>query len=191
MLTIIAAEDTDANIMSRALNFDARRFIAAALSATECVVVPSGDGTTEMISVEDMAPKLLEFGFQAAWERFLLERTPRVHKRLERADIAGDKEKVEYLLEGRRETGGEIDPEQAAFLKWFVGVTVTRFRYICNGPGCSRLRPEPAQSQPSGEHLLRCSGCLAAVYCGKDCQKSDWVASHKQSCTGAAAGTEK
>ena len=37
-------------------------------------------------------------GFRSVWDKFIMEPTPRVHKVLERADIAGDTTTMELLL---------------------------------------------------------------------------------------------
>ncbi|KAJ7249909.1 hypothetical protein C8J57DRAFT_685595 [Mycena rebaudengoi] len=38
------------------------------------------------------------------------------------------------------------------------------------------------EDDPVKMSLLRCSRCLAASYCGKDCQLIDWKSSHKDEC---------
>jgi len=39
------------------------------------------------------------------------------------------------------------------------------------------------QQEFSLDNIMKCSGCKLARYCSKECQKSDWVATHKEQCS--------
>ena len=95
----------------------------------------------------------------------------RVHKVLERADIAGDTTTMELLLSGRRSSADDVvDADQIAFLQFYVLNALIRFKQFCNASGCNRI---------ASKH---CGKCRVAKYCSRECQVGDWRATHKKSC---------
>ena len=46
----------------------------------------------------------------------------------------------------------------------------------CDNPGCQK------------RGTARCASCIAARYCGKNCQKAHWNNGHKQACSKAWCG---
>ena len=110
-------------------------------------------------------------GFRSEWDKFIMEPTPRVHKVLERADIAGDTTTIELLLSGRRSSADDVvDEDQIAFLQFYVLNAQICFKQFCNASGCNRI---------ASKH---CGKCRVAKYCSRECQVGDWRATHKNSC---------
>lgn len=56
--------------------------------------------------------------------------------------------------------------DQVDFLKFYVAHTQICFKHFCNASGCTR------------DASKRCAKCGVAKYCSRECQVSDWHASH-------------
>ena len=93
-----------------------------------------------------------------------------MHKLLERADIDGDIDAMRLLLEGKRSADDVVDDELIAFLRYYMSNAQICFNNICNASGCLNVASKT------------CSRCKVARYCSRECQITDWRASHKHSC---------
>ena len=133
--------------------------------------INNGAGFTTL-TIADMPNFLVAHfeGFRAEWSKFILEDTPRVHKLLERADMKGDIDTMRLLFEGKRSADDVVDYDLVAFLRYYVSNAQICFNNICNASGCLNVASKT------------CSRCKVARYCSRECQITDWRASHKHSC---------
>ena len=153
------------------LSANKRYLFTSLMGCTGQAVVNNGAGLTT-VTIADMPNFLVaKFGgFRTEWSKFILEDTPRVHKLLERADINGDIAAMGLLLEGKRSADDVADDDLVAFLRYYVSNAQICFNNICNASGCLNVASKT------------CSRCRVARYCSRECQITDWRASHKHSC---------
>ena len=153
------------------LSTNRRYLFTSLMGCTGKAVVNNGAGLTT-VTIADMPNFLVANfeGFRTEWSKFILEDTPRVHKLLERADINGDIDAMRLLLEGKRSADDVVDDDLVAFLRYYVSNAQICFNNICNASGCLIVASKT------------CSRCKVARYCSRECQITDWRATHKHSC---------
>lgn len=129
------------------------------------------DGTFQDLTKEKLARLIpTRFsGFKQKWVKFFLDTSGlRVHKKLERADAANDKELASRLLRGETNTG-VIDKDQGEFLMYYIAHSLVCWNFYCSALGCTN------------EASKHCGKCKVAHYCSRDCQLKDF-STHKLSC---------
>ena len=130
------------------------------------------DGTSRDMTIEQVTEVLPRFfpGFKQEWVKFFLDTSSglRIHKKLERADAAKDKELTIRLLNGENNYG-VTDKDQSEFLTYYVSHSQICWNFYCSAIGCAN------------EASKHCARCKAAHYCSRKCQLQDFP-THKVSC---------
>ena len=101
---------------------DNKRYLFTSLmgcTGTAIVNTPRGNIEIENQKMTAFLVRNIE-GFRSEWNKFVTERSPRVHKLLERADMHGDIDTTQMLLAGKRTPTGDVDSDQVAFLQFYI-----------------------------------------------------------------------
>lgn len=149
-----------------------RELFSLIFCSTNALRFANHDGTFKDLTIQQMAGLLpTRFsGFKKKWVKFFLDTSSglRVHKKLERADAAKDKELTTRLIEGENDNG-VIDEDQKEFLTYYVSHAQVCWNFYCSALGCAN------------EASKHCGRCKVAHYCSRECQTQDFP-THKISC---------
>jgi hypothetical protein len=81
-------------------------------------------------------------------------------------------------FQGRNEALAQISPEEHHGALKIATERARKKAGLTTGvPKCASCN----ELEPIDEKFLRCSNCLAVLYCSKGCQKEDWK-NHKKEC---------
>ena len=148
-----------------------RELFTLIFCSTHTLRFANPDGTFKDLTMQQMARLLpTRFpGFKQKWIKFFLDTSGlRIHKKLERADAAKDKELTTRLIEGR-DDDGVIDNDQSEFLTYYISHAKICWNFYCAALGCAN------------EASKHCAKCKVAHYCSRQCQVQDFP-THKVSC---------
>lgn len=150
-----------------------RQLFTLIFCSTHTLRFANPDGTFKDLDMQQMARLLPRrfVGFKEEWVKFFLDTSSglRIHKQLERADAAKDKELTTRLMKGET-LNGVIDKYQGEFLTYYVSHSQICWNFYCSALGCAN------------EAFKHCGKCQVAHYCSRDCQIQDFP-THKLSCS--------
>ena len=149
-----------------------RELFTLILCSTNTLRFAQPDGTFKDFTIQQMAEFLPRRfpGYKQKWVKFFLDTSSglRIHKQLERADAAKDKELTIRLLSGYN-NDGVMDKDQGEFLTYYVSHAQICWNFFCSALSCSN------------EASKHCGKCKVAHYCSRACQIRDFP-THKLSC---------